>query len=416
MFHTVLKNVDPLVFDLIEMEKKRIALTIDLIASENYASFPVMEAVGSVMTNKYAEGYPGKRYYGGCVNVDGVETLAQERLLTLFNLDSEQYHANVQPHAGAQANMAAFFALLQPGDIILGMNLAAGGHLTHGYPINFSGVFYKTINYGVNPITGLLDYDEIRTLALQHRPRLIIAGASAYSRIIDFKKFKVIADEVGAYFMVDMAHIAGLIAAGCHPSPFEYADVVTSTTHKTLRGPRGGLIICKKQFAKQIDKAVMPGIQGGPLMHQIAGKAVAFLQALDPSFKIYQEQVVKNAAYMAVQCEKKGFDIVSGKTENHLFVVDLRSKKCTGKEAEKVLESVGISLNKNCIPQDPESPLVTSGIRIGTPAITSRGMAEKEIDHIVEFIDRALTHKNNSIALQEIARENAHLCMQFPVY
>ncbi len=416
MIYDSLKIVDPIIADCIEAEKKRINMTIDLIASENYASPSIMEAVGSIMTNKYAEGYPDKRYYGGCINVDTVEKLAQNRLLALFNLNPELYHANVQSHAGAQANMAAFFALLHPGDMILGMNLAAGGHLTHGYPINFSGVFYKTINYGVNPTTGFLDYDEIKILAHQHKPRLIIAGASAYSRMIDFKKFKEIADEVGAFFMVDMAHIAGLIAAGCHPSPFEYADIVTSTTHKTLRGPRGGIIICKKQFAKAIDKAVMPGIQGGPLMHQIAGKAVAFLQASLPEFVEYQQKVVHGASYMAAQFEKRRYTIVSGGTDNHLFVIDIRSKKCTGKEAEKILESIGISINKNCIPQDPESPLITSGIRIGTPAIISRGMTEKEIDLIVHYIDTALSNKDNETLLKSVACDIVDVCTQFPVY
>ncbi len=406
---------DPEIAACIEAEKERIENTIDLIASENYASSMVMQATGSVMTNKYAEGYPGKRYYGGCCHVDSVEKLAQERLLRLFSLDPALYRANVQPHAGAQANMAALFALLQPGDTLLGMNLAAGGHLTHGYPLNFSGIFYKTVQYGVGT-DGFIDYDEMRSLALQHKPRLLIAGASAYSRVIDFKKCKTIADEVGAYFMVDMAHIAGLVAAGCHPSPFEYADVVTSTTHKTLRGPRGGFIICKSAWAKQVDKAIMPGIQGGPLMHQIAAKAVAFKEALEPEFTLYQKQVVQNAATMAHCFLKKGYTVVSGGTDTHLFVLDVRSKFCTGKEVELLLERCGIAVNKNCIPNDPASPLITSGIRIGSPSITSRGMKEKEAALLVEYMDDCIVNKNDGKKIDQIGKQIQILCRQFPVY
>jgi len=413
---TKLAVFDPIIGHTIKKETERIEQTIDLIASENYTSPQIMEATGSIMTNKYAEGYPAKRYYAGCEFVDKAETVAKERLLKVFNLDSKNFHANVQPHSGAQANMAAYFAILNPGDTILGMNLPAGGHLTHGYKINFSGIFYTAVNYGVDPVTEVLNYDEIARLAKKHKPTLIIAGASAYSRIIDFAKFKAIADEVGAKLMVDMAHIAGPIAAGLHPSPFEYADIVTSTTHKTLRGPRGGIIICKTEYAKAIDRSVMPGIQGGPLMHHVAAKAVAFKEALEDSFIKYQQQVIKNAQLMADEFTHRGYRIVSGGTDNHLMIVDLQSKKITGKVAEATLMEAGIVTNKNCIPNDPEKPFVTSGIRVGTPAVTTRGFKEAEIYKVVDLVDRALEKHNDPEALQKIKEEVKVLCQKFPVY
>ena len=371
-----------------------------------------MEATGSVMTNKYAEGYPERRYYGGCTFVDVVENLARERCKQLFNAE----HANVQPHSGSQANMGVYFAILKPGDLILGMNLSAGGHLTHGYPINFSGTFYKNINYGVSPETESLDYDEIEKLAHEHKPKIIVCGASAYSQIIDFERFGKIARSVGAYLMADIAHIAGLIATGYHPNPFPHADFVTSTTHKTLRGPRGGLIMCKKEFAQAIDKAIMPGIQGGPLMNIIAAKAVGFYYALQNDFKVYQHQIIKNAAAMAEECKKLGYRIVSGSTANHLMVIDLRSKNITGKEAEEILGSVGITVNRNCIPFDPEKPFITSGIRIGTPAITTRGCKETHARNIIQLIDQALIYRHNEEKLKEIAAEVKNFCLAFPIY
>jgi len=407
---------DPAIHQALNNELDRIEYTLDLIASENYTSLHVMQATGSVMTNKYAEGYPARRYYGGCEFVDTAEILAQERLLKLFDLDPELYHANVQPHSGAQANMAAYFAILQPGNTILGMDLAAGGHLTHGYKINYSGIFYKPFNYTVDQKTECLDYGKIRELAQEHKPNLIIAGASAYSRIIDFKAFRTIADEVNAKLLVDMAHIAGLIAAKQHPAPFEYADIVTSTTHKTLRGPRGGIVICKKEYANAIDKAVMPGIQGGPLMHHIAAKAVAFKEALDSSFTTYQKQVIENAQVMAHAFNKRGYRVVSGGTDNHLMIIDLRSKGLTGKVAETILMQAGITLNKNCIPFDPEKPMVTSGIRIGTPAVTTRGFKQQEIEQVVTLIDRALTDYKNQTELEAIRAAVKDLCIKFPVY
>lgn len=416
MITAKLEIYDPEIAQAIAAETARIQNTIDLIASENYVSEAVMEATGSVMTNKYAEGYPRKRYYGGCEYVDTAELLAQKRALELFRLSSDQFHVNVQPHSGAQANMAAFFALLQPGDTILGMDLAAGGHLTHGYKINFSGVFYKTAHYTVHPETDCIDFDQIKTLAQEHKPKIIIAGASAYSRQIDFKQFKVICNEVGAYFMVDLAHIAGLVAAELHPDPFQYADIVTMTTHKTLRGPRGGMIICKKEYGPLVDKAVMPGIQGGPLMHQIAAKAVAFKEALLPEFKTYQQQVIANAQTMAHAFIEKGYTIVANGTDNHLMIIDLRNKKITGKMAEELLGSVGICLNKNCIPFDPEKPLITSGIRIGTPAITTRGMKEKEVLMIVDFIDHVLSHPDDLQLHKEISHDIQKFCHEFPIY
>lgn len=412
----LLKDYDADIAQAITLEKERIETTINLIASENYTSLSVMEATSSVMTNKYAEGYPQRRYYGGCQNVDTAENIARDRLLELYKLSPEEYHANVQPHSGSQANMAVYFTYLNLGDTVLGMDLAAGGHLTHGYKINFSGKFYNTLNYGVNAETEEIDYEEVRKLALEHKPKMIIAGASAYSKQIDFKKFREIADEVNAVLFVDMAHIAGLVAAGLHPSPFPYADVVTSTTHKTLRGPRGGIIICKKEWGTKVDRSVMPGLQGGPLMHHIAAKAVAFKEALSPDFVTYQTQVIKNAQVMTEEFKKRGYRIVSNGTDNHLFVVDLTSKKITGKVAEHVLESVGISLNKNCIPNDPEKPMVTSGIRIGSPAITTRGFKEQEVALVVDLIDRALMSKDDTETLEKITKEVSLLCSSFPVY
>ncbi len=407
-----LYNFDPQIAVHIAQEERRIEETIDLIASENYAYQEVVEATGSVLTNKYAEGYPGMRYYGGCEQVDHIETIARDRLKKLFNAE----HANVQPHSGAQANMAAYYALLNPGDTILGMSLSSGGHLTHGYPINFSGKWYKAVNYGVDKETEKLDYQAIAALAREHKPKLIIAGASAYSRTIDFAQFRAIADEVGAFLLVDMAHIAGLVAAGIHPSPISYADVVTSTTHKTLRGPRGGFILSKASLAKKIDSAVMPGIQGGPQMHHIAAKAVGFLHNLSDDFKFYAQEVVLNAQIMAEEFKKRGYRIVADGTDNHLFTLDLRSKGLTGREAEHVLERAGINVNKNCIPYDPQSPLITSGIRLGTPALTSRGFREKEILQVVRWIDTVLTYKDDQKVIATIAYEAKNLCLQFPVY
>ncbi len=409
---SILQTIDPEVSAAIEQELQRSELTLDLIASENYTWPAVMQATGSVMTNKYAEGYPSARYYGGCVNVDTVENLARERLKKLFGAE----HANVQPHSGSQANMGVYFAVLNPGDTILGMNLAAGGHLTHGYPINFSGKLYNSVNYGVHKETECLDYEEIERLAYEHKPKLIVCGASAYSQFIDFERIAAIAKAVGAYSLADIAHIAGPIAAKLHPSPFPHMDFVTSTTHKTLRGPRGGIIMCKEEFAKAIDKAIMPGIQGGPLMHHIAAKAVAFKYALMPEFIEYQKQVLKNAHIMAQTFTELGYRVVTGGTKNHLMVIDLRTKNLTGKVAEEILEKVGISVNRNCIPFDPEKPLITSGIRLGTPALTSRGFTEIEIKNVTHLIDKALTNKDNQEELANIAATIKKLCLAFPIY
>lgn len=384
--------------------------TIELIASENFVSKAVMAAMGSPLTNKYAEGYPGKRYYGGCSYVDVAENLAIERAKELFGAE----HANVQPHSGSQANFAVYFAFLKPGDTILGMNLAHGGHLTHGSPVNVSGVQYHIVSYGVDQETGRIDYDEVERLAKECHPKMIVAGASAYSRIIDFPRFRQIADEVGAILMVDMAHIAGLVAAGLHPSPVPYADVVTTTTHKTLRGPRGGMILCKKEHAKAIDKAIFPGIQGGPLCHVIAAKAVCFYEALQPSFKEYQQQILNNAAALADALMEKGFDIVSGGTDNHLMLVDLRKKEITGKKAEKLLEEVGITCNKNAIPFDPEKPFVTSGIRLGTPAVTTRGMKEEDMRQIADVINKTLTMPEETH--EECRQIVQELLAKYPLY
>jgi len=408
-----IKNCDLEVYNAIVEEEKRQEEGIELIASENFVSKAVMEAAGSVFTNKYAEGYPEKRYYGGCANADTVEQLAIDRLKKIFGAK----FANVQPHSGSQANMGVYVSLLEAGDKILGMGLSSGGHLTHGYKINFSGENYVGIEYGLNPETEMLDYDEIRRLAIQEKPQIIVAGASAYSRVIDFKKFREIADEVGAYLMVDMAHIAGLVAAGEHPNPMEYADIVTSTTHKTMRGPRGGIILTNnEEIAKKIDKAIFPGIQGGPLMHIIAAKAVAFKEALSPEFKEYQKQVVKNAKAMADALVKGGLRIVSGGTDNHLMLVDLRPKGVTGKMAEEGLEKAGITCNKNSIPNDPGKPFITSGIRLGTPAITARGMKEDEAVQIAEMIIKVLENVNDDEKIAEVKNEVLKLAEKFPLY
>ena len=408
-----IKDYDVEVYNAILEEEKRQEEGIELIASENFVSKAVMEAAGSVFTNKYAEGYPERRYYGGCVNADTVEQLAIDRLKKIFGAK----FANVQPHSGSQANMGVYVSLLEAGDKILGMGLSSGGHLTHGYKVNFSGKNYIGIEYGLNPETELLDYDEVRRLAVQEKPKIIVAGASAYSRIIDFKKFREIADEVGAYLMVDMAHIAGLVAAGEHPNPMEYADIVTSTTHKTMRGPRGGIILTNnEEIAKKIDKAIFPGIQGGPLMHIIVAKAVAFKEALLPEFKEYQKQVVKNAKAMADALVKGGLRIVSGGTDNHLMLVDLRAKGVTGKQAEESLEKAGITCNKNAIPNDPEKPFITSGVRLGTPAITARGMKEDEAVKIAEMIIKVLENINDDEKIAEVKNEVLKLTEKFPLY
>lgn len=404
-----LSLIDPEIALLIDYEKKRQNQEIDLIASENYTSQAVLEATGSILTNKYAEGYPGKRYYAGCEFVDIVENLAIERCKKLFGAE----HINVQPHAGSQANMAAYFSVLKPGDTILGMSLAEGGHLTHGHGVNFSGQFYKSVQYKVHPETHVIDYDEVERLAHEHKPHLIVAGASAYSRIIDFARFAAIAKSVNAFFMADIAHIAGLVAADVHPTPVGYADLITSTTHKTLRGPRGGLIMSTNALASQVDRAIMPGTQGGPFLHVIAAKAVAFGLALEPAFKEYQQQIVKNAQVMAQSFIDLGYNIVTGGTDNHMFVIDLRSKKLNGKIAETALTKTGIIISRSCVPFDTEKPWITSGIRIGTPAITTRGMKEKEALQIVAWIDDALKNHDNDAKLLAIKKEVAQLCEQF---
>lgn len=411
MFTDILKNTDPELATAIDSEVGRQRNKIELIASENFVSRAVMEAVGSPLTNKYAEGYPGKRYYGGCEYVDIVENLARDRAKKLFGAN----FANVQPHSGAQANMATFFALMNPGDTYMGMSLAHGGHLSHGSPVNMSGKYFNVVSYGVKEETGMIDYDEVSRLAHEVHPKVIIAGASAYSRIIDFKKFSEIAKEVGAYLMVDMAHIAGLVAAGLHPNPMEYADVVTTTTHKTLRGPRGGLILSSdEEIAKKIDKAIFPGIQGGPLMHVIAGKAVCFGEALTDEFKEYQKRVVKNAKALSDTLIGEGFDIVSGGTDNHLMLVDLRKFSLTGKELEKRLDNVGITCNKNAIPFDPEKPFVTSGIRLGSPAVTTRGFNEDDMAEVGKIIKLAAEAKEG-YEEEAMARVKA-LCEKYPLY
>lgn len=408
----LIKAQDQAVYEAMNAEKNRQEANIELIASENFVSQAVMDAQGSVLTNKYAEGYPGKRYYGGCEFVDVVENIARDRLKEIFGAD----HANVQPHSGSQANMAVYTAVLEKGDTILGMNLNHGGHLTHGSKVNFSGMQYNFVEYGVDEATHLIDYEKVREAALEHKPKMIVAGASAYSRKIDFAKFREIADEVGAYLFVDMAHIAGLVAAGAHPNPVPHAHFVTSTTHKTLRGPRGGLILCKEEFAKKIDKTIFPGIQGGPLMHVIASKAVAFGEAQQPEFKEYIEQVVKNAKALAEGLMAEGVDIVSKGTDNHLMLIDTRSLNLTGKVAEKVLDEVGITTNKNTIPFDPESPFVTSGIRLGTPAVTSRGFKETEMKEIASIIAMLLKNPEDESTKKKAADRTAKLTASFPLY
>ncbi|MBE7090482.1 MAG: serine hydroxymethyltransferase [Clostridiales bacterium] len=405
-----LEQFDAELFAATDKELKRQQGNVELIASENIVSKAVLMAAGTILTNKYAEGYPGHRYYGGCEYVDVVEDLARERAKKLFGAD----HANVQPHSGASANLAVFFALLQPGDTVLSMSLAHGGHLSHGSPVNISGKYFNIVPYGVSDTEGRIDYDEVLQKAKECKPKLILAGASAYARAIDFKRFREIADEVGAYFMVDMAHIAGLVAAGLHENPVPYADVVTTTTHKTLRGPRGGLILCKEQYAKQMDKAIFPGIQGGPLMHIIAAKAVAFKEALTPEFVEYQKQIVKNANALAAALVKRGFNLVSGGTDNHLMLVDLQNFGITGKELEKKLDEVHITVNKNAVPNDPQSPFVTSGIRVGTPAVTTRGFKEAEMEKIAEWMYLVVTDFENS--KEKVAAEVAETCKKFPIY
>jgi glycine hydroxymethyltransferase len=407
-----LEQVDPEVFAAIQRETRRLEGNLELIASENVVSEAVLEAQGSVMTNKYAEGYPGKRYYGGCEFVDEVESLAIARAKELFGAD----HANVQPHSGSQANMTVYLAVLKPGDSYLGMNLAHGGHLSMGSPVNFSGFIYNVIPYGVSEKTETIDYGEVERLAQQHRPKLIIAGASAYPRIIDYPRFRKIADEIGALLMVDMAHIAGLVAAGLHPSPVPYADFVTTTTHKTLRGPRGGMVLCKAEHAKIIDSRVFPGMQGGPLMHVIAAKAVALKEALSPQFNVYQQQIVKNAQALAQSLMARGFRLTSDGTDNHLMLLDLRKSELTGKVAQETLDKARITVNKNGIPFDTRSPFVTSGIRIGTPAVTSRGMKEPEMAQIGDFIARALGAVGDELKLRAVADDVGALCKKFPVY
>ncbi|MBL4935131.1 serine hydroxymethyltransferase [Clostridium sp. YIM B02515] len=405
-----IKNTDSEIFSIMQRENQRQENNIELIASENFVSKSVMEAMGSQLTNKYAEGYPGKRYYGGCEIVDEIENLARERMKKLFNAE----HANVQPHAGSQANMAVYFAFLKPGDTILGMNLSHGGHLTHGSPVNFSGKLFNFVSYGVNKNTEQIDYEEVRKLANLHKPKMIVAGASAYPRIIDFKKFREIADEVNALLMVDMAHIAGLVAAGVHPSPVPYADFVTTTTHKTLRGPRGGAILCKEKYAKEIDKSIFPGMQGGPLMHVIAAKAVCFKEAEEEGFNKYIEQVVKNAAVLGDELVRYGFRLVSGGTDNHLLLVDLTNKGITGKDAEKLLDESRITVNKNTIPFETLSPFVTSGIRIGTAAVTTRGFKEQEMKEIAYLINKVIESRGSE--KNEVTQKVHEICSKFPIY
>lgn len=408
----ILLKKDPKVAEAINLELNRQRSKIELIASENFVSEAVLEALGTVLTNKYAEGYPGKRYYGGCEYVDIAEDLARDRAKELFGAE----HANVQPHSGAQANMTVYFSVLQPGDKVVGMNLAHGGHLTHGSPVNFSGNLYQFIPYGVNPETEQIDYEEVRNLAVNHKPKLIVAGASAYPRVIDFAKMKEIADEAGALLMVDMAHIAGLVAAGLHPSPVPYADFVTTTTHKTLRGPRGGMILTKAEHAKAIDKALFPGIQGGPLMHVIAAKAVAFGEALQPEFKDYAQKIIENSKHLAEKLLEKNFKLVSGGTDNHLILINLANKGITGKAAEHVLDEVGVTVNKNAVPFDKESPFITSGIRIGTAAVTTRGMDLKAMEEIADILSMTLDHPEDQDTLQKAKEKVGELVSAFPLY
>lgn len=409
---SILKNFDPEIYDAIRLETERQEYKLELIASENLVSEAVLEALGSIMTNKYAEGYPGKRYYGGCEFVDIAENLVIERAKKLFNCD----HVNVQPHSGSQANMAVYMSVLKPGDTVLGMNLSHGGHLTHGSPVNFSGQLYNIVFYGVRKDNHRIDYDQVRDLARQHKPKMIVVGASAYPRIIDFKAFREIADEVGAVVMVDIAHIAGLVVAGLHPTPVPYAEFVTTTTHKTLRGPRAGMIMCRADYAKAVDKMIFPGIQGGPLMHVIAAKAVALKEALEPSFKEYQKQIVANAKTLSTEITNKGYDLVSGGTDTHLMLVDLTKKDITGKEAEEALVKAGITVNKNTIPFETKSPFVTSGIRIGTPAATTKGMKEAEMKIIANLIDEAIKNRSDESKLSSIKNRVNELCKKFPFY
>jgi len=406
-----LKSIDPEVYDAIRREKDREHEKIVLIASENYASRAVLEAQGSIFTNKYAEGYPSRRYYGGCEFADIVENLAVERAKAIFGAE----HVNVQPHSGSQANMAVFFSMLKPGDTILGMSLSHGGHLTHGATVSFSGAFYKSVSYGVNK-EGLIDYDEVRRLAKEHKPKLIIVGASAYSRVFDFATFADIAKEAGAYLMADIAHIAGLIAAGVHPSPVPHADFVTTTTHKTLRGPRGGMIMCRAEYAKAVDKMIFPGIQGGPLVHVIAAKAVALKEAMTDDFRAYQKNVVVNAQTLADELMKQDFRIISGGTDNHLMLIDLTNKDCTGKDAETALDKAGVTVNKNAIPYDTRPPAVTSGIRLGTPSITTRGMGKAEMVEIADIISTVINNNTDPGTIQAYAEKVKTLCDRFPVY
>lgn len=407
-----LKLSDPDIYSAIQKEIERERGKILLIASENYTSQAVLEAQGSIFTNKYAEGYPNKRYYGGCEYADIVETLAIERAKKLFGAE----HINVQPHSGSQANMAVYFAFLKPGDVILGMSLSHGGHLSHGASVNFSGMLYKNIPYGINKETGYIDYEEVRRLAIENKPKMILVGASAYSRTLDFKVFSEISKEVGAYLMADIAHIAGLIAAGFHQSPVPYADFVTTTTHKTLRGPRGGMIMCRSQYAKAIDKMIFPGIQGGPLVHVIAAKAVAFKEALSKEFKDYQQRVINNAKRLAEELIKRGFRIISGGTDNHLMLVDLTTKGITGKEAEEALDKAGITVNKNAIPYDERPPAVTSGMRLGTPSVTTRGMGEAEMANIADIIDEVLKNHASEEKLRGFKQRAENICKRFPIY
>ncbi|MBN1213176.1 MAG: serine hydroxymethyltransferase [candidate division Zixibacteria bacterium] len=408
-----LKQVDPEIYDAIFKETERQAFKIELIASENFVSEAVLEAAGGVMTNKYAEGYPGKRYYGGCEFVDIAEDLARERAKRIFGCD----HANVQPHAGSQANMAVYFTVLKPGDKVMGLDLTCGGHLTHGHPINFSGFLFEFHGYTVDRETEVIDYDQLMKQAKEVQPKLIVAGASAYPRFIDFEKIRRVCDEVGALMMVDIAHIAGLVAAGLHPSPIPYADFVTTTTHKTLRGPRGGMVMCKEQYAADLDRMVMPGIQGGPLMHIIAAKAVAFKEALTDEFKAYQKTIVANAAKLSETMKEKGYRLVAGGTDTHLFLVNFVDvPKVTGKKVEIALDKAGITVNKNTVPFDPEKPFITSGIRIGTPAITTRGMKPEDMPVIADFIDRAIQNRRDDEALGKISGEVAEFCKKFPLY
>ncbi len=406
-----IEKVDPQVAEEIKLELKRQQENIELIASENFTSEAVMEACGSVLTSKYAEGKPHKRYYNGCEHIDVIEEIAQKRACELFGME----HANVQPHSGAQANMAVFMATMKPGDRVLSMDLSNGGHLSHGSPVNFSGLYFDVKSYGINE-NGEIDYENVRQMAIEHKPKLIICGASNYSKVIDFKKFREIADEVGALLLADIAHIAGLVAAGIHPSPAPYCDFVTTTTHKSLRGPRGGIIMCKEQFAKDIDKAVFPGLQGGPLEHIIAGKAVALLEASKPEFKIYAEQIVKNAKALAQGLMDEGLDIVGGMTENHLMTLDLRKTGKTGKDIANVLEQVGITANKNTVPNDPQSPFVTSGIRLGTPAVTTRGFKEEDMKEVAKIIASAVFSSDNEVALKELRAKSLDLCKKHPLY